>query len=399
MKDKKILVGITGGIAAYKAAELVRIIVKNGADATVAMTSNATRFITPLTLETLCGKRVVWKMFDGGSVPLEHISWGQDQDLIIIAPATANFLSKMAHGLADDFLSTVVLAASAPILACPSMNSRMFNNEAVQNNIRILTQRGIEVMKPDEGELACNTVGPGRLPDPEKIAEQARFILSRKDLASLKILVTAGATIEPIDPVRYISNRSSGKMGYAVAKAARMRGASVILVSGPTYLPPPHGIRLLAVETAEEMRKVVIEHSAESDIIIKAAAVSDYRPRESSMHKLKKGRDSVSLDLVKNTDILEELGRAKSTYGYLLVGFAAETEDLILNARRKMEEKNLDLIVANDVSRVDSGFRTETNLVKIIYSDGRMDELPLLTKDEVADQLLDRIISLKERKA
>lgn len=398
MKDKRILVGITGGIAAYKAAELVRILVKSGADTMVSMTYNATRFMTPLTLETLCGKRVVWDMFGRDSVPLDHITWGQNQDLIIIAPATANFLSKMAHGLADDFLSTAVLAASAPILVCPSMNSQMYKNQAVRENIRILKQRGIEVMEPEEGELACNTTGPGRLPDPEKIAENARFILSHKDMSGLKIMVTAGATVEPIDPVRYISNRSSGKMGYAIARAARMRGASVVLVSGPSYLTAPAGVCLLSVRTAEEMRKSVFEHSRESDVIIKAAAVSDYRPRESLIRKLKKGRDSISLDLVRNPDILEELGKAKSAAGYVLVGFAAETEDLVLNAREKLEKKNLDIIVANDVSRDDSGFQTETNLVKILYAGGRIDELPLMTKDEVADQLLDRILLIKEMK-
>ena len=239
MKGKKIIVGVTGGIAAYKAAELVRLLVKAGAETRVAMTAHATEFVTPLTFEALSGHRVVWDMWSHETLPMDHISWGQEADLIIVAPATANFIGKMAHGMGDDFLSTMVIAATAKILICPSMNSRMLMNPVVQDNIRLLKERGFSVMEPAEGELACGTEGPGRLPEPEDIVEEAVILLSEQDLSGLRVLVTAGATVEPMDPVRYLTNRSSGKMGYALARAARMRGADVVLVSGPTNLPPP----------------------------------------------------------------------------------------------------------------------------------------------------------------
>jgi phosphopantothenoylcysteine decarboxylase/phosphopantothenate--cysteine ligase len=396
MKGKKIIVGVSGGIAAYKAAELVRLLVKADARTFVTMTSNAARFVTPLTFEALSGNRVIRDMWDNEGTSIDHISWGQESDLIIIAPATANFIAKMAHGLGDDFLSTMVIAATARILVCPSMNSQMFKNPAVQDNLRVLKARGITVMEPGEGQLACHTEGPGRLPEPEDIMEQAFILISPQDLSGVKILVTAGPTVEPIDPVRYITNRSSGKMGYALARAARRRGASVTLVSGPTSLKPPYGIEFCGVKTAEDMKKAVFENRPNCNIIIKAAAVSDYRPRDSAVHKIKKEEGSLSLELIKNPDILAELGSARKESNCLLVGFAAETKDLLANAKKKLRAKNLDMIVANDVSRGDSGFETDTNIVKIIYSDGRVEDLALMTKDEVADLVLDRINEMWE---
>jgi len=397
MKDRKVIVGVTGGIAAYKAAELVRLLAKEGAVTRVAMTHHATKFITPLTLETLSGNRVIADMWGPETHPLDHITWGQDCDLIIIAPATANFIGKMAHGIGDDFLSTLVIAATARVLFCPSMNSRMYLHPAVQENLRILKARGCAIMEPEAGELACRTEGPGRLPEPEDIVEEARMLLSKQDLSGLRILVTAGATLEPLDPVRYMSNRSSGKMGYALARAARMRGAKVTLVSGPTALKPPRDVALSRVKTAEEMRRTVLADCGLYDVIIKAAAVLDWRPKETAEHKIKKGRGVQTLELVENPDILAELGCMQGNSRCLLVGFAAETQDLIANAKEKLNKKNLDLIVVNDVSREDAGFEADTNAVKIVYRDGHMEELPLMPKQEVADQLLDRINLLWEK--
>lgn len=397
MKGRKVIVGVTGGIAAYKAAELVRLLAKEGAVTRVAMTHHATKFITPLTLETLSGNRVIADMWGPETHPLDHITWGQDSDLIIIAPATANFIGKMAHGIGDDFLSTLVIAATARVLVCPSMNSRMYLHPAVQENLRILKARGCAIMEPEAGELACRTEGPGRLPEPEDIVEEARMLLSKQDLSGLRILVTAGATLEPLDPVRYMSNRSSGKMGYALARAARMRGAKVTLVSGPTALKPPRDVALSRVKTAEEMRRTVLADCGLYDVIIKAAAVLDWRPKETAEHKIKKGRGVQTLELVENPDILAELGCMQGDSRCLLVGFAAETQDLIANAKEKLKKKNLDLIVVNDVSREDAGFEADTNAVKIVYRDGHMEELPLMPKQEVADQLLDRIKLLWEK--
>ena len=396
MEGKRVIVGVTGGIAAYKAAELVRLLVKAGAQTRVAMTLNGTRFIAPLTLEALSGNRVVWDMWHPASAPMDHINWGQDADLIVIAPATANFISKMAHGIGDDFLSTLILAATAKILVCPSMNTQMFLNPAVQNNMRELKQRGFFFMEPSEGELACGTEGPGRLPEPADILEQARILLSQQDLSGLRILVTAGPTVEPIDPVRYITNRSSGKMGYALAGAARRRGADVMLVSGPTDLKPPADVHFCGVKTAEEMKRAVLDASEQYDVIIKAAAVSDYRPREKALQKIKKQEETQSIELVRNPDILAELGDKRGNSRCILVGFSAETEDLLANATEKLRQKNLDMIVANDVSREDAGFESDTNLVKVIYRDGEIEEFPLMAKEEVADQLLERIKELWE---
>jgi phosphopantothenoylcysteine decarboxylase/phosphopantothenate--cysteine ligase len=395
MKDKKIIVGVTGGIAAYKAAELVRILVKAGTVTRVAMTANAAEFVSPLTFEALSGNRVVLEMFDPGTQPMAHITWGQESDLIIIAPATANFIAKISHGTADDFLSTMVLASTAKILVCPSMNSEMYMNPVTQENIKRIVERGYTVLEPGEGELACGSEGLGRLLEPEDIAEQARIILTPKDLAGVRVLVTAGPTIEPIDPVRYVSNRSSGKMGFSIARQALMRGASVTLVSGPTALPPPGGVKFHGVKTAVEMRETVLGCVDDADVVVKAAAVSDYRPRESSAQKIKKGADVMSLDLVKNPDILAELGEKREGERYILVGFAAESEEVLANATKKLRDKNLDMVVVNDVTSEDAGFDSDTNLVKIIHRDGSREDLPIMSKDEVANQILDRIKLLR----
>ena len=395
VKGKKIVIGVTGGIAAYKAAELVRLFVREDAMVQVAMTANAARFVAPLTFEALSGNRVISHMFHQEGVAIDHISWGQESDLVIVAPATANFIAKMACGLADDFLSTMVVAATAKILVCPSMNVQMFQNPAVQDNLNRLRERGIRVMAPGEGQLACRTEGKGRLPEPVEILEQARILLTPQDLAGIKILVTAGPTEEPIDPVRFITNRSSGKMGYALARAAADRGAEVILVSGPSSLNTPLGVTLCKVRTALEMRDTVFEHRHDCAVIIKAAAVSDYRPKEAADQKIKKGDDDISLDLIRNPDILFELGQKKSDFPHVLVGFAAETQELLANAMEKVKKKNLDMIVANDVSRSDAGFAADTNQVKIIYADGRVEDSPLLSKDEVAGLILDRAMGIR----
>lgn len=397
MKGKNIVVGVTGGIAAYKTAELVRLLIKAEAMTQVAMTANAARFVTPTTFEALSGRKAICDMWLEEGPEMEHITWGQDSDLIIIAPATANFIAKMANGIGDDFLSTMLLAATAKILVCPSMNTQMFVNAAVQDNLMRLKDRGIAVMDPDAGQLACRTEGPGRLPDPVDIFEQAAMLISQQDLSGLKILVSAGATIEPIDPVRFISNRSTGKMGYALARAARQRGAAVTLVSGPTALTPPLGVDFCGIKTAEEMKQAIFDNRAGCDIIIKAAAVADYRPSETAHQKIKKGADSLTLELTKNPDILAELGREKGESHCILVGFAAETEDLLSHAKEKLAAKNLDMIVANDVSRDDAGFETDTNIVKIIYRDGTIEDSTLMSKDDVAHLILDRAIALTEK--
>jgi len=394
--NKSVVVGVTGGIAAYKAAELVRLLVKGGLDTRVVMTRNATRFVAPLTFEALSGGRVVVDMWNGGDGAIEHISLAQQSQLIVVAPATANFIGKAACGIADDFLSTLVLAATAQVVVCPSMNSVMYRNSAVQANLNTLRSRGIEVFAPGEGGLACGTEGPGRLPEPVEIFSRISDLLAHKDLAGLKIMVTAGPTMEPIDPVRFISNRSSGKMGFALAAAARRRGADVFLISGPTFLDRPHGVEYIPVRTAEEMRTEVLARSEHCDIVIKAAAVSDFRPKTSAGSKIKKSGASLSLELEPNPDILAELGALKDVKPRVLVGFAAETEELLQHAREKLEKKNLDMIVANDVTAPDAGFDADTNRVKILYQDQSVEDVPLMSKQVLAGLLLDRALSLFE---
>ena len=390
---KKIVLGITGSIAAYKATELVRHLKKAGAAVHVAMTANATWFVTPLTFETLSGNRVIKDMFSQDGTSIDHVSLGQESDVIVIAPATANFLAKIAHGLGDDFLSTLILATTAKTLLCPAMDKEMFSNSIVQANILRLKEREFIVMEPEEGMLATGAIGLGRFPDPSSIMEEIRRILSDHDLEGLKALITAGPTIEWIDPVRIVTNRSTGKMGYALARAAWRRGAEVTLVTGPTHLDPPKGIEVITVNTAEEMREAVLNNYREKDMVIKAAAVSDYKPLRKTQEKEKKKAIPITVEMIPTPDILAELGKDKGDI--TLVGFAAETTDHIANAMDKIKKKNLDLIVVNDVSREDRGFAADSNEVKMIDREGNEEAVPLMSKEDVADRILDRVKRLR----
>jgi len=394
LKDKTILLGVTGGIAAYKAVELLRLFVKAGAEVFVVMTASAREFVTPLTFQTLSGNPVHTELFNlYQEREIGHISLADRADLVVVAPATANLIGKVANGLADDLLSTALMATKAPVLFVPAMNVNMFENPIYQMNQQKLEGLGYHFLEPATGFLACGWEGKGKMPEPARIFEETLALLTPQDLAGETVLVTAGPTREELDPVRYLSNYSSGKMGYAIARAARRRGARVILVSGPTALAAPVGVELVPVTSALGMREAVLERLEEATVVIKAAAVADYRPTMRAEQKIKKGLEgSLILPLEKNPDILAELGKLKGNR--LLVGFAAETADLLENARKKLTEKNLDLIVANDVSRVDAGFDVDTNAVRLLFRDGSGEELPLLGKDEVADQLLDRVARL-----
>lgn len=389
---------MTGGIAAYKAAEFVRLLVKAEARVHVVMSHNAQEFITPLTFQTLSGNPVAIDPFALiEEEKIGHIALADLAELIVILPATANIIGKIANGIADDFLSTMVMASKAPVLFVPSMNVNMWENRALQKNIQILMEGGYHFMEPGEGELACHWYGKGRLADLSDVLERMEDILSPKDLKGERILVTAGPTQESIDPVRFITNHSSGRMGYALAKVAKRRGAEVILVTGPTSLSIPRSdIEVVSVKTAEEMRKAVFAHLKNCSVVIKAAAVSDYRPKEISRTKLKKIASCTSLELERTRDILGEIGEKKGKQ--ILVGFAAETEDLIANARKKLKKKNLDLIVVNDVTRPGAGFASETNQVKFLYPSGEIKELPLISKEEVSQFILDEVASLLKRK-
>ncbi|MEJ5328970.1 MAG: bifunctional phosphopantothenoylcysteine decarboxylase/phosphopantothenate--cysteine ligase CoaBC [Desulfobaccales bacterium] len=386
-QGKRILLGVSGGIACYKAVELARRLVTGGAQVKVVMTRGAQEFVTPLTFAAVTGQTVGTHLFGQGIHPLEHIWLGQQVDLLILAPATANLIGKVAAGLGDDLLTTILLAATRPVLLCPAMNCEMYANPVVQENLARLEQRGMTVLRPAAGPLACGAVGYGRLPEVEDILAAAARLVSPQDLAGRRILVTAGPTHEDLDPVRFLTNRSSGKMGYAVAKAAWRRGAEVTLVSGPTALPAPHGVEMVRVRSALEMLTVLKERFPEADALIMAAAVSDYRPESLASKKLKRGPQAQELRLVQNPDLLKELAPLKTRQ--VLIGFAAETGDLLAEARRKLEAKNLDLIVANEVNRPDSGFAVDTNEVTLIPREGEPMALPLLSKDEVAERLLD----------
>jgi phosphopantothenoylcysteine decarboxylase/phosphopantothenate--cysteine ligase len=398
LKGKKVVVGITGGIAAYKAAEFVRLLIKKEVHVHVVMTENAQKFIAPLTFQTLSGNPVVSDPFALlEDATIGHIALADLAELVVILPATANIIGKIAHGIADDFLSTMVMATKAPVLFVPSMNVNMWENKALQKNIQTLLEMGYPLLEPGEGELACHWYGKGRLPELNEVVERMEDVLSTKDLKGEQILVTGGPTQEPIDPVRFITNRSSGKMGYALAKMARRRGAEVILITGPTSLPlPRRDIQFLPVRSAEEMRKAVFTHLEGSSVVIKAAAVSDYRPKKVSQQKLKKAESYGSLELEKTRDILEEIGKKKGSQ--ILVGFAAETEDLVTHARKKLKEKNLDFIVVNDVTKPDAGFGSDTNQVKILYSSGEVRDLLLMSKEEVSQSILDEVVNLLKRK-
>lgn len=393
MQDKNIVLGVCGGIAAYKSVELLRLLVKQGAKVRVMMTESAREFVGSVTFEALCRQPVCSNLFEKSTdASIRHIEWAEDADAVVIAPATANIIGKLSNGLADDALSTFMLAVTSPIIICPSMNTHMYESKAVQRNIKRLKDDGHFVITPEAGELACGTTGPGRLPEPEDIMDRLRYYLAPKDFKGQRLLVTAGPTQEPIDPVRFISNPSSGKMGYAVARAAEHRGGRVILISGPTSLPDPNNVSVFKVRTAQEMADKVFEHMQHSDIIIKTAAVSDFRPKDRSDQKIKKDKDENILVLQKNQDILKALGKRKKDK--ILVGFAAETENLEQYAEKKLTEKNLDMIAANLVGDPASGFGSDTNQMTLFFKDGTKETLSVMEKEEVAHILLDRILKL-----
>lgn len=392
-----VLLGVTGGIAAYKIPALVRLLTSAGMDVNVVMTRNSTNFITPLTLATLSGNRVCLDMWTNPDRPsVEHIELADKADIAVIAPATANFIGKMANGIADDMLSTVILALKSPIIVCPSMNVNMFENVVVQQNINKLEEVGFLVMSPDSGYLACGWTGPGRMPEPEEIFVEIQSALIKKDLSGLRILVTAGPTQEPIDPVRFITNKSSGKMGVSIARRALFRGASVDLVSGPISVEPPRGVNQIKVKTASEMMDRVLELAPRCDIIIKAAAVADFSCENMSDSKIKKDSFDGILKLRRNPDILKELGQRKRD-GQILAGFAAETTNAVENAQSKLNTKNLDVIVVNDVTQPGAGFDCDTNIVKLIFNTGRQMDLELMSKEEVADQILNECLGLLKK--
>lgn len=397
LQGKMITLGVTGSIAAYKAAELASLLVKAGAGVQVVMTAAAQKFLAPATFRALTGNPVYTDMFAGRDRNFPHLELGK-ASLLVVAPATANILAKAAHGLADDLLSTVILAARCPVLFCPAMNVQMYRNPVTQENMVLLRKFGYRVMEAAKGPLACGEEGEGRMPEPAAILEEiARLLGPEPDLGGLHVLVTAGGTREPIDPVRYISNRSSGKMGYALARAAAARGARVTLVSAPVSLPPPPGVRVVPVETAQQMYEAVLELFPGTDIVFKAAAVADYRPARVSGQKIKKEEGTLVLELEKNPDILSELGRRKKA-PQVVVGFAAETEDLLANARRKLAGKNVDLLVANDVTRPGAGFGEDTNIVKLVYPGGEFVDLPMMEKTALAALLLDEALQIRKRK-
>ncbi|MBQ9942626.1 MAG: bifunctional phosphopantothenoylcysteine decarboxylase/phosphopantothenate--cysteine ligase CoaBC [Christensenellaceae bacterium] len=396
IKEKCIVVGITGGIAAYKAATLVSLLKKAGADVHVVMSKNATQFITPLTLETLSKNRVVTDTFSR-ETPYEvsHVALNKKADLIVVAPATANIMAKAAHGIADDYLSTFLLAATCPVMFAPAMNTAMLHAPATRENMATLLKRGCQMISSASGMLACGDVGDGRMAEPEDIykAILAHFA-AKADFAGKKLLVTAGATRERIDDVRFLSNRSTGKMGYAIAKAAKERGAEVVLVSGPTALPCPAGVTRVDVESAQQMYEAVLAHFDAAHVVIKAAAVADYTPAEPQTGKIKKAGD-MQLKLVRTRDILAELGSKKTHQ--VLIGFAAEAADLEENAQGKLTRKNLDMIAANDISRSDIGFGSEENCVQLYFADGRKKTVEKCPKEQVAHAILDEALSLMEK--
>ena len=397
LKGKNILLGVTGGIAAYKAADLCSRLVKQHAGVDVIMTEHATEFITPLTFESLCHRKAVTDTFDRNHPwEVEHIALADKADCVVIAPATANIIGKLANGLADDMLTTTVLACRCPKLLVPAMNTNMYENPVVQDNLAKLRHYGWQIMEPASGHLACGTSGRGKLPEPENILEQVLLCCAHeKDMTGLHVLVTAGPTQEAVDPVRYLTNHSTGRMGYAIAAAAAMRGAAVTLVSGPTALKKPEGVELVPVTTAAEMFDAVTGRQAENDMIIKAAAVADYRPLHTAEEKIKKqDNDGESvMPLARTKDILRYLGEHKPA-GQILCGFSMETEHMLENSRKKLEKKNLDVVAANNVKVAGAGFAVDTNVLTLITKDTEQ-ELPLMSKTEAAMQLLDLLLKLR----
>ncbi|MBI2963606.1 MAG: bifunctional phosphopantothenoylcysteine decarboxylase/phosphopantothenate--cysteine ligase CoaBC [Deltaproteobacteria bacterium] len=395
LHDKTVVLGLSGGIACYKAAELVRALVKQGVTVRVVLTRGAAQFITSLTLQTLSGHPVAIDTFDlTQESEIGHIRLADSADVLVIAPATANVIAKLAHGIADDLLTTVALATRAPIVVAPAMNVNMYRNPVVQANLAKLRQLGMHLVDPEAGWLACGYEGEGRLASEASLLEGIKTALTPQVMAGERVLVTAGPTREAIDPVRFISNRSSGKMGFAVAAAARRHGASVVLVTGPTALEAPLGVERIAVTTASEMRDAVLAREPWASVVVMTAAVADYRAAHPARHKIKKGNGSLSLALEQTEDILSEVG-ARRRADRLLVGFAAETEHGIEHARRKLREKRLDLIVLNDVSQTDAGFDVDTNRVWLISAEGEAEGWPLLDKEVVAERLMERVASLR----
>lgn len=413
LKDKNIILGVTGGIAAYKCVDLVSRLRKQGADVHVILTKGAQNFVTETAMREISGNPVVTSMWQEiQQYDVEHIALARLADVVLVAPATANVIAKCACGMADDMLTTTLLATKAPVFFAPAMNTNMYENSITQQNLHTLQERGCHIIDPAAGHLACGTSGVGRMPEPQELVEiLADFFATGKELAEpdevdslqhlaeeldfsgLNILVTAAGTREPIDPVRYIGNRSSGKMGYAIAEAARDLGANVTLISGPSALPPLAGVNFFKVESARDMRRLVLENFPESQIVIKAAAVADYRVKNVADHKIKKNDEELTLVLEKNPDILKELGQKKQK-GQVLVGFAAETQNLIQYAQSKLEKKNLDMIVANDVSKPQAGFNVDTNLIKLLKRDGSIEELPLMSKKDLAYIILNHVMKI-----
>lgn len=397
---KKVALGISGGIAAYKAAEVLRGLQRAGCSVRVAMTKRACEFIQPLTFRTLSGSHVIVDDYAPDNPdPIAHITFSQTVDLLVVAPATANIIAKFANGVADDFLTSTYLACTAPVLIAPAMNPTMWGHTATRRNLSQLRKDGVRIVEPDAGEMACGTIGPGRLNDPERIVAAALELLDQggmvQDLAGERLLITTGATREELDPVRFISNRSSGRMGFAVAEAALSRGAEVSVVAGATSVNSPYGVRVARVLSADEMHEAVMKELPKATVFISAAAVADYRPAQRAATKIKKGGSSLVLTLERTRDILGEVASAR-TNGLLVIGFAAETNDVLINAQEKLRAKNLDAIVANDVARVDAGFDSTENAITIVARDAQGPlELPLMSKLEAAHRILDEIVRLR----
>ena len=397
LKEKTILLGVTGGIAAYKSASLASRLVKAGAEVRVIMTEHATNFINPITFETLTGHKCITDTFDRNfEFQVEHVSLAKKADVIMVAPATANIIAKLAHGLADDMLTTTILASHAPKLIAPAMNTGMYENPVTQDNLALLKKYGMKVIEPAAGHLACGDEGKGKMPEPEILYEHIlRSCACKQDMKGLKVLVTAGPTQEAVDPVRFLTNHSSGRMGYSIAKACMLRGADVTLVTGRTALTPPLFVDVVPVVSAKDMYDAVISRSNEMDIIIKAAAVADYRPVHVAEEKVKKSDGSFSLELERTDDILKYLGEHKKS-GQFLCGFSMETENMLENSRKKLEKKHLDMIAANNLKVPGAGFETTTNIITIITPDS-VKELELMSKDDAAFRLLDDILSRRSR--
>jgi len=393
LQGKNILFGVTGSIAAFKAAGWAHALTKGGGQVTVMMTSSAARFVSSLTFSALTGNQVFSDLFgEGQGEAMAHITLPRDSDVVLIAPATAQTIARLAHGLADDLLSTAVLASTAPVVVCPAMNSTMLEHPATQKNIQTLKELGYHVVEPDSGLLACGDEGAGRLPEWDRVQEVLLGLFAADDLAGKRILITAGPTREPLDPARYLSNRSSGKMGYALARTARRRGAEVTLVSGPVRLDPPPGVAVIPVLTAREMQEAVQQQAATASVIVKAAAVADFKPKNYNEQKIKKAGAELNLELTPNPDILAELGQNRKAK-QVLVGFAAESANHEAEGLRKLQDKNVDLMVVNDIMGDKTGFDVDTNQVTLISRE-RVEQLPLLSKEETANRIWDRVVSM-----